>query len=81
MVPCWQVMGTLITAFDDHPTSSDKLVSPLLESDDVLRKLPPVSIVVSSLKYGYHAFILISFKLIDEGVASNHMSLHACTCA
>jgi len=45
MVPYWQVMGT----FDDQPTSSDKLVSPLLAPDDVLRELPPVSVVVSDV--------------------------------
>ena len=38
-------MGT----FDDHPTSSEVLVSPMLAPDDVLRELPPISVVVSGM--------------------------------
>ena len=39
----------MIDAYDDLEVSSDPLVSPYLASDDVLRGLPPVSVVVSSV--------------------------------
>ncbi|XP_065907809.1 hormone-sensitive lipase-like isoform X2 [Dysidea avara] len=48
-----QVMNT----FDDHPTSCDMLVSPLLAPDDILRELPPVSVVVAGLD-----------PLMDDGI-------------
>ena len=39
----------MIDAYDDLEVSSDPLVSPYLASDDVLKRLPPVSVVVSSI--------------------------------
>ena len=53
---CWQVMGT----FDDHPTSCEVLVSPMLAPDDVLRELPPVSVVVSdAVMHTLHVMVKI----------------------
>ena len=49
----------MIGAYDDLDVSSDPMVSPLLAPDDVLRALPPVSVVVSDVCMDGHVCVCV----------------------